>query len=282
MVAAEGLLIGVAAKAEATPRPGECSCGDSRAAAVQNEARVRWPATTYLVSHRYRFIYCPIPKNACSSLKEWYLLTQGMDRHDPAWPTDVHIYCQERALTDPADLERGYFTFAFVRNPWSRLVSGYVQKFLGDWDISSSPSRAVVEEIYLSRGLAPDHAKSITFRQFVDYVEAHEDRGLDPHWKPQHCFLRYTSFDFIGRVENLAADFKSIVERLGIHERGLAEANRTSYGEQVRDCVADWPATELRALARIPHYRQFYTDDLRRRVARRYARDIEMFGYTFE
>jgi len=265
---------------------GRESCGclrdDSAAVALAEKLRVRWPLSTFLVSHRYGFIYCPIPKNACSSLKRWYVLTLGVTPQDPAWPKDAHAYCQERALTDPADLERGYFKFVFVRNPWHRLVSGYVQKFVQRWEHPGSPSRPVVEQVYRSRGLPPDHERSISFREFVEYVEAAEDRALDPHWKPQYLFLGNVVFDFMGRFENLTADFESIIERLGVQERYLFSINQISYGDEVRECVADWPATRLRALTNCPHYRFFYTDDLRKRVARRYARDVEMLGYTFE
>ncbi len=276
-----GSSIDLTAAAQVASSTCACSSGEARAAAGK-KPRAPWPFSTYLVSPRYRFIYCPIPKNACSSLKVWYLRTQGMDRNDPDWPEDVHEYCATHGMRDPADLERGYFKFIFVRNPWHRLVSGYVQKFLGNYRHPQSPSRLVVDEVYRSRGLAPDYEKSITFREFVDYVEAREDLTLDFHWRSQHLFLGDIAFDFVGRVENLAVDFAKVVERLGTPELGLAQENRTSYGDQVFGCVADWPATELRALPRTPHYRHFYPDDLRERVARRYARDIELFGYAFE
>uniref|UniRef100_A0A7C2K1H2 Sulfotransferase n=1 Tax=Schlesneria paludicola TaxID=360056 RepID=A0A7C2K1H2_9PLAN len=65
--------------------------------------------------------------------------------------------------------------------------------------------------------------------------------------------------DFIGRYETLAADFATICDKLGIAE-SLPHAN----GSRHRD------------------YREFYTPALRGQVARGYARDIELFGYTFD
>lgn len=243
--------------------------------------RARWPFSTYLVNHRYGFIYCPISKVACSTLKSWFLETTGCEYGSASWPERLHLYLNERSMTDMEDLNKGYFRFVFVRNPWSRLVSGYVQKFLGRWDVEESPSRPIVEAIYRARGQHPDHEQSITFREFVDYIAAQEPMQLDEHWRPQHLFLGGLTFDFVGRLERLQADFDFIVSKLGIPHRRLFSLNRTDYGETLIDCVSDWPGYQLRQLTRYPDYRQFYTKDLIIKVAEVYRQDIAMFGYDF-
>lgn len=243
--------------------------------------RTKWPFSTYLVNHRYGFIYCPINKVACSTLKSWFLETTGHEYGSGSWPERIHPYLSERSMKDMGDLNKGYFKFVFVRNPWSRLASGYVQKFLGRWNVEESPSRPIVEAIYKTRGQLPDHEKSITFREFVDYVVAQEPMHLDEHWRPQHLFLGGLSFDFVGRLEYLQADFDFIVDKLGIPQRRLLTINRTDYCETIMDCVADWPGHKLRQLPNYPHYRQFYTDDLVRKVAEKYHQDIAMFEYDF-
>lgn len=69
--------------------------------------------------------------------------------------------------------------------------------------------------------------------------------------------------DEVMRFENLSADFDAVMQRLGIAEAPkLAHLNVSRPGEK-------------------PDYRSYYDDATRSAVARRYAREIEAFGYTF-
>src|SRR4051794_20872038 len=96
--------------------------------------RVGWPESNFLLDTQGRVVYCPIAKVACTSLKLWMLAIAG---DTPAQPFNEHVEVQrywlkrlghraaQRALHDPE-----CFKFAFVRNPWSRVVSAYLNKFL--------------------------------------------------------------------------------------------------------------------------------------------------------
>lgn len=66
--------------------------------------------------------------------------------------------------------------------------------------------------------------------------------------------------DYVGRMETLDDDFAAICACLGLKHRGLPHRNRSAH----RD------------------YRSYYTDETRDLVARAFAPDIEMFGYTFD
>ena len=39
---------------------------------------MEWPEKTYLVNHRLKLVYCPIPKVATSSIKLWFLSELGI------------------------------------------------------------------------------------------------------------------------------------------------------------------------------------------------------------
>lgn len=62
-----------------------------------------------MVFEKYKAIYFPIPKVACSSIKVFL--------------TDFAEFS-----LDDLDKFKNYFKFAFVRNPWDRLVSCYINK----------------------------------------------------------------------------------------------------------------------------------------------------------
>lgn len=247
--------------------------------------RVTWPESDYLLDPRQRFIYCPIAKAACSSVKRWFLEIVGDVRpfsgHDDARLHEHTLRAQQGAALGLLRNER-IFTFTFVRNPWSRLVSAYLNKCLTLNKISEGFLRSLgrgdmVEQARISR-LPP----TVTFRQFVHFLGTGNPRQFDVHWRPQHLFLRDNRFDFIGRVERLDEDFAVVGARLKI-DHPLGHINVTRYDRETAcDIVADCTPQELQARGAFPDYRQFYTPELQRLVGHIYARDIELLGYSYD
>ena len=64
--------------------------------------------------------------------------------------------------------------------------------------------------------------------------------------------------DFVGRFENLTADFRSVCQTIGV------SATLPAFKRTVLD------------------YRGYYTDRTAELVADRFARDIAKFGYVFD
>jgi len=125
------------------------------------------------------------------------------------------------------------FKFAFVRNPWDRMVSL--------WS-------------YLSKAGIP--RKSITFEEFVETVRSgvapvgpYNRRGLS-QTRPMTDWLPEGVMDFIGHVESLE-DFEALGEHLGI-EGEFPVLNTSSHGEyrkyyteKTREIVAELYASDV-------------------------------------
>jgi hypothetical protein len=66
--------------------------------------------------------------------------------------------------------------------------------------------------------------------------------------------------DYIIRFENLADDFRAVSARLGIPDAPLPQYNRSNR----------------------EHYSKYYDEELRELIGKRFAPEIDRFGYTFE
>ncbi len=146
------------------------------------------------------------------------------------------------------------FKFAFVRNPWDRLVSAWA--FLRDggynhWDRE-----------WAEKNLAqfPDFESFVL--QWISRKTVENGYG---HFRPQAYYLRNgrgrIDLDFLGRFENLARDFQRVAQLLG-SSATLGSHNRSRRRQSST-------------------YRDYYTPRSSAVVAAAYRDDIETFGYAF-
>jgi len=187
----------------------------------------------------FRSIFIHVPKAAGTSISQ--TLFGRRSRHLP-W---VDYY-----RANPRKFRR-YFKFAFVRNPWDRLVSTFF--FLKSGGLNP------LDRAWAEHNLAGfDDFESFALGWLT---EARARSWV--HFRPQHYWFcddhLKSRMDFVGRFENIENDFKEIAERLGCARR-LEKGNRTEH----------------------QHYTVYYTPETMAKVAGVYATDIELFGYAFD
>lgn len=243
-----------------------------------------WPQSTYLVNDRHQFVYCPIPKVASSSLKQWFLTTIGYEPGTPEWPSRPHLFLTEWASHRDPIIPKDYFRFTFARDPRRRLVSAYLQKFVLRWDAPDSPARPVIRSICESITRPVDYAHGVSFRCFVRYVVASDPMQLDEHWRPQHLFVgdAGTRLDFVGHIENFDADITRLNQQLELRHRESFRTLQLPYSTIAVEGAADMTSGQLRRLKFFPAWQSFYDDDLWQRVSKYYAEDDRRFGYRHD
>ena len=235
----------------------------------------------YIISDEFEFVYFVVPKVACSSIKTALLTLFDVDsaghesiREDDTTDLDVHrlfgrsgYQINRNQLTKR--LERGeyreHLKFAFVRNPWDRLVSCYANKVMEvkETEFGEPPFRNVPSE------KASRLYKGMPFAEFVETVYEIPDDEANIHFASQHEVVcgpgkeKLIMADFVGRFENLSADFAVVAERIGGPRKLELPHKMRSAGRASRP------------------YTEFYDDRLRDLVHERYREDIEIFGYSF-
>ena len=151
------------------------------------------------------------------------------------------------------------YRFAFVRNPFRRLVSEYLYR------------------------------NYFNHRSFADFVM---NRLPEPGWddKYRHVMPQYDMLhdregrllvDFVGRFENLQADFDVVCEELGFEDSTLPHRNPSDKASRnARRKLRNW--MWFNGENRKKHWSEYYDASTRQVVSDYYHRDIEAFGYSFE
>lgn len=186
------------------------------------------------VSHKNKFIWFRIPKVATNTIHE-HLKAQK-----------VYLDAEYAFLINyPPLLYRKYFKFGFIRNPWDRLVSCWLNKVVGynHFRFDSKTYQEVQQ-----------------FERFVAYVSSIDIHNCDGHLKMQCSSIDINELDFIGRLENFNNDFLQICKQIGIDGRNVDVKNQTTGRDD---------------------YKNYYDNDLKDRVFKIYEKDIRLFGYDF-
>jgi len=146
--------------------------------------------------------------------------------------------------------QKNYYSFTFVRNPFDRLVSAYVNKYKQDIDYYEKN----FYNNYLFGYLKNDNG----FEDYVERVCNIPEFLLEKHIYPQYKYVYKDGeslVDFIGKYENLENDFKAIQEEYHLYP--LPHINQSFKKD----------------------YRDYYTLKTAKKVYKKYKKDIELFGY---
>jgi hypothetical protein len=209
-----------------------------------------------IVSKKYEFIYYPIPKVACSSIKAniaKIMEIKLINDHPHSTPfPEIPLW---------ASAANKYFKFAFVRNPWDRLVSCYKDKIYYCTDHTGKVN-AYGDNLPPFMRKYSCFQKGMPFEDFVKAVSKIPDHAAEAHFISQHTYLEHHGDlvpNFIGKFENIGEDWGRVCKSIKIKTPSLEHRKK----------VADKP------------YKSFYTDETIEIVASRYEKDISMFGYNF-
>ena len=209
-----------------------------------------------IVNHKYKFIFIHVPKCAGTSIKR--ALYPHSDKCDqflgghPSVPdkndeVDKHSTALEIKNYVTEERWGEYFTFSFVRNPFSRMVSLYNwwQKTDGKFDLKTK-----------------EKINKLSFKEFVfsDYTGKSQVDFLSS--KPsKHIFVDYKyrlELDFVGEYERVDRDFAYLCGLFKLPNIKLNKHNASSHNK---------------------NYMSYYDEETEGEVRRKFNKDFECFNY---
>lgn len=244
-----------------------------------------------------------IPKNACSTLRYSIAAHNGFaDQNSVSW---VHNNNTSFNATI-RELVKASYKFVFVRCPYKRTVSAYLDKIVnhkyralnneplfGKSLVETSWSDRLIDGAYAKLGkqwrIDPRYEKrlqTMTFRQFIDLIEVSPRHKLDQHWRPQMDFLIYREYDDIFITDNMQVASETLLEKIGLEildTRAIIQHSKSNHSREEID-AADMRAVELFEMLEsgvVPDYRRFYDAKINNKFKNIYADDIELIRKSF-
>ena len=117
-------------------------------------------------------------------------------------------------------LDDKLFVFSFIRDPWKRFVSSYLQYL--KWTKDTTVLKHQLANWIKKEGLHKHLMKQISFNDFANFV-FNESGHVNNHWKSQVKLLKFDlyNYDLIDDIEKCQKSFKIIEMNSNFKYKGL-------------------------------------------------------------
>ena len=195
-----------------------------------------------IISNSHRYIFIHIHKTAGNSVTN--ALAKSLNWNDIFCSGSKHsnvvesyyqthfglgMHCHAKKIRDVVgpDVWEEYFSFAFVRNPYYRIVSLYT------WLSQNHKAHLRKQFIpFIERDKSvfewPGMKAYIETRSFSEFIRNDQFLSQAPGACPMFDSLSVSGeliVNFVGKVENLAEDFSTLCERLGLGDLKVDRLN---------------------------------------------------------
>lgn len=145
-----------------------------------------------------------------------------------------------RAKEKGLQKEQPFKSFIIVREPYGRLLSGYIDKLFSRatwWDMYG---KYIVEHFrYRPKKKEVNCGSNVTFHEFIKYwFNAYETGNKeDGHFRPMHktCRMCYFDYDYYVRLETIGSDMTYIYQQINMTlDRQMSDDEMT-----IKDKAAD-------------------------------------------
>jgi len=211
---------------------------------------------------------------------------------------EVHCY-------DPTQDYSEFYKFIITRNPYSRVVSAFLDQY-------AYAQNAAIMKMFAE--FPPAGKRPDSFIEFLEYLKTVPDEERDSHFQTQACFVRQpqaatlktlfnrvlrrnrkpaVALDFFGDIGDFKSNMQTVyahifAENEAMRNKALAEidqikkSNSSFYAEQDFDDAATLSLQAHDDLQFAPKPQDFYKSSYARELVEEiYAEDFRQFGYAY-
>ena len=164
-----------------------------------------------------------------------------------------------------------FYTFLFVRHPFSRLLSAYRSKVNPGTSDLRFRENVRPKIVRITRPKSYQDVEYIRFDEFIKYIiyEWKNGRELNEHWRPMSelSFPCQIQYDFIGKYEQLNEDSQSVLREA----YGLKNPAPIMAGNPNRSSSSDMTST-------MKQFKNVQRED-KESLKEIYKYDFMLFGY---
>tara|TARA_A200000159_G_C7326481_1_gene341214 strand:+ start:721 stop:1323 length:603 start_codon:yes stop_codon:yes gene_type:complete len=198
-----------------------------------------------MISHHRKFIFVHIPKCGGTSIESVFGAWQNKHSQNYFHLGDNRQHFLLNEILDKYPGCSNYFKFAFIRNPFARILSEY------NYILSNCKK-----------------LKDLSFKEFILNLEYYFKNFAYEYHDVSLCDYLVNKegeiiVDFVGRLENFQDDFNKVCDNINMPNLTLPHAMKSSNSSNEKNYIKQ------------------YDDETRKIVAEKYAKDIEYFGYKF-
>lgn len=179
--------------------------------------------TANLVLEPAKVVFCPIAKNANTSVKSWFLRLSGVNMnpkvsvHERAAKSHLRFSYFSRYALDKLMNDPDFARVAVLRDPVERIVSAYWDKLVRtrtDPTTLKFHTTPIYKFAYRVETVTPEVIEQgVSFRQFCHFLAVTNRNQTDPHWTAQHRYLEGLNWTHLFDLRNIEAFEKFVLDR---------------------------------------------------------------------
>lgn len=236
---------------------------------------------TFVVDDIHKVAFCKVPKTASTTWTGLLKMSQPNAEQLKDKYRSNHLEWQLlkygiRFVNNVSEIA-DYTKFVSVRNPHTRLVSAYWNKFGSDNDKNFASKRKellALERQHQGNASQPEREYP-SFEAFIRHLVFSED---NEHWQAytEQCnpCTHHVTFDYVLKVETMARDSNYIMPRLRLKPDALKTFTRNFHDYRYGKSQTRFAKTldKLKVLE----------DSQLEKIREKYKVDDQLFGYTYD
>lgn len=216
-----------------------------------------------IVSHKYKYVFVKTRKTAGTSIQVALWKYRGdqdsttklpgvadFKVQNPIGGLGSHTSAKKIKNKIGLDKWKEYFTFAFERNPWDKVVSAYWHQYSRGLRIEFTP--------FCIKAAENSQKRKVRFSSY----SYNKVRAFPIDWG-KYTESNKVIVDFMGKYENLKKDLRFVCDKLKIPWDGKLTKELGNFRKDKSS------------------YRKYYNEHTKDLVNNLFRKEIELFGYKF-